>query len=81
MHKVGNLKNIPYADMITIRVPPQDLRPMLKVQRYTVAQLGHPAKRYTEKAASRKRARDQPEEEVSSSFVVVRYVLASKAKL
>lgn len=34
-HTVGNLKNIPFADMITIQVPPEDLRPMIQEAQYT----------------------------------------------
>lgn len=33
-HLVGNLKNMPNADMITLQVPPEDLRPMIDPAAY-----------------------------------------------
>lgn len=46
-HTVGNLKNMPYADMITLKVPPGDLRPMVNSKDYVVEACGTSTSKYT----------------------------------
>ena len=50
-HVVGNLKNMPYADMITVKLHPSDLRIMLCAEDYECAACGDCADAYTPKDA------------------------------
>ena len=53
-HTVGNLKNMPYADMITLKVPPEDLRPMVDSGDYVVESCSTSTSKYTLAPGKRK---------------------------
>lgn len=71
-HIVGNLKNMPYADMITIQVPPADLRPMVDASEYSTQVHGTSATKYVAK-----RKRDDTVEG-DATMIVNRFIYASR---
>jgi len=80
-HTVGNLKNMPYADMITIQVPPADLRPMVNATEYKMQRHGNSAAKYT--SNKRKRTSEKSEEETLpvEEFIVNRFIYAGKMSM
>lgn len=52
-HTFGNLKNMPFADMITIAIPPSDLRPMVEASSYNIKPCGASSSTYTSKKRRR----------------------------
>ena len=74
-HTVGNLKNMPNADMITLQVPPEDLRPMIDPSFYdTTTTGGGAASNNLNRYKSKKRkstASATPEEEKNQDDIVI----------
>ena len=86
---MGNLKNLPNADMITIKVPPEDLRPMIVASEY-----GHPesmgaaSSRHTPRAAQGREAEPAAKRRrgvaaadgaaAEGSLIVSRFIYASR---
>lgn len=75
-HTVGNLKNMSNADMITLQVPPEDLRPMIDPSFYESGGGGgggaasNNLNRYKSKKR-RNTASETPEEEKNEDDIVI----------
>lgn len=93
-YTVGNLKNLPNADMITIKVPPEDLRPMIVAADYEHPEsMGAASSRYTPKNGGESDARQPAAKRrkgakgssggddsrtQSGSIIVARFIYASR---
>lgn len=75
-HTVGNLKNMPNADMITMKVPPEDLMPMVDTSGYSMELNGVSSKKYSRKRNSKRK--NGGEDEVVDQIVINRFIFASK---
>ena len=72
-HTIGNLKNMANADMITMKVAPEDLMPMVDTSGYDVEGNGISSKKYTSSSGVKKNKRDAPEQ-----IIINRFIFASK---
>ncbi len=74
-HTVGNLKNIPNADMITMKVSPEDLMPMVDTSGYSMELNGVSSRKYSRKTS--KKRKDVGDGDFDQ-IVINRFIFASK---
>lgn len=81
-HTVGNLKNRSKADLITIKVPPEDLKPMVDTSGFDVVENhGSSSKKFSIKKSKKRKgsANGGVEEDVIEHQITInRFIFASK---